>query len=129
MGLAVTLTTIICIVAADTGAYFIGRALGRTKLTDISPKKTAEGAAGGLACAAGAALALQSVLGWPAGGAAAAVGYGALIFAASIFGDLIESIIKREAGMKVGGGGCRSWARAPGKGGSSLGARARGSGS
>jgi CDP-diglyceride synthetase len=119
-----TLSTILVIVAADTGAYFVGRTLGRTKLTDISPKKTVEGAAGGLACAVGAALGLHAALGWPGGpgGGAAAAAFGALIFASSVFGDLIESIIKREAGMKVRVGdgspsarrrrGCSWWQRA-----------------
>ncbi|KIY93856.1 phosphatidate cytidylyltransferase [Monoraphidium neglectum] len=101
VGLVATLTTVACIIAADTGAYFVGKNLGRTKLTDISPKKTVEGALGGMASAVAAALALRAVFGWP-GGAAAAAGYGVLMFVSSIFGDLIESIMKREAGLKVG---------------------------
>jgi phosphatidate cytidylyltransferase len=102
LGLVVTLTTVACIIAADTGAYFVGKTLGRTKLTDISPKKTVEGALGGLASSVATALVLQSVTGWP-GPALAAAGYGVLTFVSSIFGDLIESIIKRDAGMKVRG--------------------------
>lgn len=113
VGLVATFTTVACIIAADTGAYFVGKNLGRTKLTDISPKKTVEGAVGGMASAVGAALALRALTGWP-GDAAAAAGYGVLMFVSSLFGDLIESIMKREAGMKVrslrmcGGG----WGRA-----------------
>jgi phosphatidate cytidylyltransferase len=107
VGLAATLATVLCIVAADTGAYFFGRAVGRTRLTDISPKKTVEGAAGGLACAVAAALALHGVLAWPIGTPAAVAGWGVVIFLTSIFGDLIESLIKRDAGLKVGlRGGC-----------------------
>ncbi|KAI8474650.1 MAG: cytidylyltransferase family-domain-containing protein [Monoraphidium minutum] len=102
VGLVATFVTVACIIAADTGAYFVGKNLGRTKLTDISPKKTVEGAAGGLASAIAAALALRSLFGWPVD-AAAAAGYGALMFVSSIFGDLIESIMKREAGMKDSG--------------------------
>ncbi|GBF88739.1 phosphatidate cytidylyltransferase [Raphidocelis subcapitata] len=102
VGLAATLAAVLCVVAADTGAYFAGRAVGRTKLTDISPKKTVEGAAAGAACSVAAALALRGLLGWP-GGAAAAAGFGAVMFVSSIFGDLIESIIKREAGLKDSG--------------------------
>lgn len=84
----------------DTGAYFVGKNLGRTKLTDISPKKTVEGALGGMASAVAVALALQWLFAWP-GSALAAAGYGVLMFISSIFGDLIESIMKREAGIKV----------------------------
>jgi len=100
VGLVVTFITVACIIAADTGAYFVGKSLGRTKLTDISPKKTVEGALGGLASAVAAALALRWLFNWP-GDAVAAAGYGVLMFFSSIFGDLIESIMKREAGVKV----------------------------
>jgi phosphatidate cytidylyltransferase len=37
-----------CIWASDIGSYFIGKMIGRTKLSQISPKKTVEGAAFGL---------------------------------------------------------------------------------
>jgi uncharacterized membrane protein YedE/YeeE len=100
VGLVATFITVACIIAADTGAYFVGKNLGRTKLTDISPKKTVEGALGGLASAVAAALALRWLFNWP-GDALAAAGYGVLMFVSSIFGDLIESIMKREAGLKV----------------------------
>lgn len=100
VGLVATFMAVACIVAADTGAYFVGKNLGRTKLTDISPKKTVEGAVGGLASAVVTALALRLVFSWP-GSAVAAAGYGVLMFFSSIFGDLIESIMKRDAGMKV----------------------------
>lgn len=102
VGLVATFTTVACIIAADTGAYFVGKNLGRTKLTDISPKKTVEGAVGGMASAVAVALALRWLFSWP-GDAAGAAGYGVLMFLSSIFGDLIESIMKREAGMKDSG--------------------------
>ena len=97
-----TFVTVACIIAADTGAYFVGKNLGRTKLTDISPKKTVEGAIGGLASAVAAAIALRALFSWP-GDVLAAAGYGAMMFVSSIFGDLIESIMKREAGIKDSG--------------------------
>jgi phosphatidate cytidylyltransferase len=102
VGLAATFTTVLCIIAADTGAYFFGRSLGRTPLSAISPKKTVEGAAGGAACAAVAALAARSCFGWPAS-PLVALGLGALTFASSVFGDLLESVMKRDAGLKDAG--------------------------
>jgi len=102
VGLAATFTTVACIIAADTGAYFCGRALGRTPLSAISPKKTVEGAAGGAALAALAALASRACFGWPAH-PAVALGLGALTFASSVFGDLLESVMKRDAGLKDAG--------------------------
>ncbi len=49
-----------------------GKNLGRTKLTDISPKKTVEGAVGGLASSIGVAVALWKFTHWPATPLAAA---------------------------------------------------------
>lgn len=75
VGLIATLTTVACIIAADTGAYFVGKNLGRTKLTDISPKKTVEGALGGLASAVAVAVLFWKLFSWP-GNPMAAAGYG-----------------------------------------------------
>jgi hypothetical protein len=75
VGLYATLTSVACIIAADTGAYFVGKNLGRTKLTEISPKKTVEGALGGLASAIAVALLFWQLCRWPESWAAAA-GYG-----------------------------------------------------
>lgn len=102
VGLVATLTTVACIIAADTGAYFVGKNLGRTKLTDISPKKTVEGALGGLASAVAVAMLFWQLFSWP-GNVVAAAGYGVLTFTSSLFGDLIESIMKRDAGLKDSG--------------------------
>eukprot|EP00882_Tetradesmus_deserticola_P002775 GHRQ01002948.1.p1 GENE.GHRQ01002948.1~~GHRQ01002948.1.p1 ORF type:complete len:443 (+),score=169.67 GHRQ01002948.1:325-1653(+) len=102
VGLVATLTSVACIIAADTGAYFVGKNLGRTKLTEISPKKTVEGAIGGLASAVLVAALFWQIFGWP-GSMAAAAGYGVLTFVSSLFGDLIESIMKRDAGLKDSG--------------------------
>lgn len=99
VGLAATFLAVAAVIAADTGAYFTGRALGRTQLSAASPKKTVEGAAGGAVAAVGAALATRAVAGWPAHPAVAAL-LGALAFCASLFGDLLESVMKRDAGLK-----------------------------
>lgn len=100
VGLVTTFTLAACIAAADTGAYFVGKSLGRTKLTEISPKKTVEGALGGMFSSVAVSLLLSQLLNWPASALAAAA-FGVLVFFSSIFGDLIESIMKRDAEMKV----------------------------
>ncbi len=93
--------------ACDIGAYFIGKAFGRHKLISwLSPGKTWEGLAGGviLSCIVGAAAwemvahALRNPPGWWAG--AVAAGLFALIGQA---GDLLESMLKRDAGIKDSG--------------------------
>ena len=67
VGLLATFTSVMAVIAADTGAYLIGRAVGRTQLTKLSPKKTVEGAIGG-GCRAG-----PSILANHAGGTPTAV--------------------------------------------------------
>lgn len=54
-----------CIIAADSGAYIVGKNLGRTKLTKISPNKTVEGAVGGWLGSVLVALLLAYVFSWP----------------------------------------------------------------
>jgi phosphatidate cytidylyltransferase len=89
VGLIATLTTVACIIAADTGAYFVGKNLGRTKLTDISPKKTVEGALGGLASAIAVAVLFWKLFSWP-GNVVAAAGYAVSGFRA---GAATESLV------------------------------------
>lgn len=90
--------------AGDTGAYFVGRAMGRTKLAPrVSPNKTVEGLLGGMFCALVAAVAF----GWFAGVEREhllLLGIAALLtFAASVVGDLFESLLKRHVGVKDSG--------------------------
>jgi phosphatidate cytidylyltransferase len=86
--------------ANDTGAYLAGIALGRHKLAPrISPKKTREGAVGGLVAAALAGwLCARGFAGFitPAAG----IGLGVVGGVAALLGDLVESLIKRDAGTK-----------------------------
>jgi phosphatidate cytidylyltransferase len=88
----------------DIGAYLVGSTLGRHKLIPrISPNKTWEGTIGGVGLAIGSAVLCQRWLveladsGMTAGHA---VALGALLGVAAIIGDLAESLIKREAGVK-----------------------------
>lgn len=90
--------------AGDTGAYFVGRAMGRMKLAPrVSPNKTVEGLLGGMLCALAAAVAF----GWYAGierQQLLSLGVVALLtFAASVAGDLFESLLKRHVGVKDSG--------------------------
>lgn len=87
---------------ADTAAFFAGRAWGRRKLApSISPGKTREGALAGVV----AVLAYAALCGLAVG----RVHWGALLVAAgalavlSIYGDLFESALKRQAGRKDSG--------------------------
>ncbi len=90
--------------AADTGAYFTGRLLGRRPLAPtISPRKTQEGAVGGLVWAVGVALLLGLVLDLQAGAWVQGL-LGLLVALLALAGDLVESKFKRAAGVKDAGG-------------------------
>jgi phosphatidate cytidylyltransferase len=83
-----------------TGKYLTGRLLGRTPMTPLlSPKKTWQGAAGGLLASVGAALAIDS-FGPILPSTLAAVGFGLSVGVAGIFGDLAESLLKRDRQTK-----------------------------
>ncbi len=90
--------------ATDTGAYFVGRVLGRHKLAPlVSPNKTVEGAIGGVLAAVAAAFIVgkllpdQSLTPGLMCVLASAVGISAQL------GDLVESALKRFAGVKDSG--------------------------
>lgn len=94
-----TLAFIITAVAADTGAYASGLAFGKHKMAPvISPKKTWEGFAGGaFASIVAGVLVSTLMLGntWWFG-----LLFGAAIFLTATLGDLVESLIKRDLGIK-----------------------------
>ena len=88
---------------SDTSAYFVGRKFGKTKLAPrISPKKTLEGAAGGLAASVVCAVVISFFL--PALGVVDAIALGVLAGAAGQAGDLWVSVLKRSSGVKDAGG-------------------------
>jgi len=112
-GLPALASLILVVKLGDTGAYTVGRLVGRHKMAPLlSPGKTIEGAVGGLAFSClGAWFALEWLLpamsdattrnavtsagpwwGW--------IVYGLLVGAAGMLGDLAESLLKRDAGLK-----------------------------
>jgi len=92
----------------DTAAYFFGTRWGRRRLLpSVSPKKSVEGAIAGLAGSVVAGVVFNALVfdlwfGLSIGAVAAGVG-GALIGAVGQVGDLAESVMKREAGVKDSG--------------------------
>ncbi len=109
-GIFYTFFCMTAVVFSDAGAYFAGRAWGRRKLAPrISPGKTVEGAIGGVVVGTLGALALKLLFDtfWPDLSGAMSYGLGALmavvvaIFA--IIGDLVESLLKRDAQTKDAG--------------------------
>jgi phosphatidate cytidylyltransferase len=86
--------------STDIGAYFAGRSFGKHKLApSISPKKTVEGLFGGIGAATlfGAAWVLSNHLGKPL------LAFAPLFAIAAQAGDLFESRMKRQAGVKDSG--------------------------
>jgi len=102
IGACATVSCVMCIIAADSFAYFGGKTWGRRPFVRISPNKTVEGAYCGLIGSIVMGLLCDAAWGSPAGPLVAA-SMGALIFFASLLGDLTVSAMKREAGLKDAG--------------------------
>ncbi len=98
-GIASMFWLLVTVALTDVGAFFTGKAIGKTKFSDTSPNKTLEGVIGGiiLASIAGTFAGLY-VVPW---GIALIVTFSTSV--SSIFGDLFESYLKREAGVKDSG--------------------------
>jgi phosphatidate cytidylyltransferase len=102
LGVALSIYAIVLIAMTDVAAMLTGLAIGRTQLTRLSPKKTVEGAAGGL-CVAAALGALGGMMSplhlvWWIG-----LGIGAITSFAAQAGDIVESALKRDARVKDAG--------------------------
>lgn len=98
-GMLSLLWLLVIVAGADIGAYFVGKSMGKTKFCETSPNKTLEGVAGGVIVATllGVIFSLSSVGIWMA------LLISVLVAIASVFGDLFESYLKREAQVKDSG--------------------------
>ena len=91
---------------SDTGAYVVGSLIGKHKMIPrISPAKTWEGFGGAIVVATGASLVFTHFLGdkMPGMTPLHAVILGIILSSTAVIGDLIESLFKREAGVKDSG--------------------------
>jgi phosphatidate cytidylyltransferase len=99
-GPVATLVLLATVVVSDTGQYYVRRALGRTPLAPrISPRKTVEGAVGGVVLTA-IFLSLAGAAVLPGAGRGALAALAVLVAVLGIGGDLYESSLKRAAGVK-----------------------------
>jgi phosphatidate cytidylyltransferase len=88
------------IIVSDSGQYYSGRLFGRRLLApSISPKKTVEGAIGGVVLG-GAAMVVGGLRVFPAASLPILLLMSAAVVAVGIVGDLFESLLKRSAGVK-----------------------------
>ena len=87
------------VAGTDVGAYLVGKSIGSTKFCETSPNKTLEGVAGGIVTAAifGIIFVPDEI------GLLMGLFISILVAIASVFGDLFESYLKREAGVKDSG--------------------------
>lgn len=104
-GTALLMLPVLCTWASDIGAYFAGRAIGGPKLIPaVSPGKTVAGAVGALVASAALAAAFVPNVLRPAAHLGMAPGrallFGLLVSVAAQLGDLVESLLKRDAGVK-----------------------------
>jgi phosphatidate cytidylyltransferase len=98
-GLGRVLTFMLCVVASDVGGYAVGVLAGRHPMApSISPKKSWEGFAGSLM--AGMVTGVLTVTLLLDGPWWAGVLTGALLVSSATLGDLVESLVKRDLGIK-----------------------------
>jgi len=98
-GIGLVLGVVICVVAADVAAFFVGSQMGRERIAPVwSPNKTVAGTAGGMAASVLAGMILVGMISpwdWKSG-----FFLGVVVSFAAYVGDLAESMLKRDLGIK-----------------------------
>lgn len=98
-GVMTLLWLLVIVAGADTGAYFVGKSIGKTQFCETSPNKTIEGVLGGVVTAG----ILGTYFAHDGLHFVTAIVVSLIVAFASVFGDLFESYLKREAGVKDSG--------------------------
>ncbi|UTJ06759.1 phosphatidate cytidylyltransferase [Arcobacter roscoffensis] len=98
-GVMTLLWLLVIVAGADTGAYFVGKSIGKTQFCETSPNKTIEGVIGGVVTAG----ILGTIFAHDNLSFVMAIVISVIVAFASVFGDLFESYLKREAGVKDSG--------------------------
>jgi len=98
-GITAMLWMLVTVALTDIGAFFTGKAIGKTKFSETSPNKTIEGVIGGVIVA----TIFGTYTGLYIAPLTTAIVVTLLTSISSIFGDLFESYLKREAGVKDSG--------------------------
>ncbi len=101
-GASLMLSVLLVAVAHDVGGFFVGRSFGRAPLTSISPGKTVEGLAGAVVASVAMAVVVVNLVGiGPFGeNVGRALALGVVVGVATAVGDLCESVVKRDLGVK-----------------------------
>jgi phosphatidate cytidylyltransferase len=100
-GIGILYGAILTTVAYDVGGFFIGRSLGTRPMSAASPNKTFEGlAAGWIASILVAVVALGWIAPWDELGFGQKATFGLVAAIAATLGDLCESLLKRDLGVK-----------------------------
>jgi phosphatidate cytidylyltransferase len=97
-GMESLLWLLVVVAGADIGAYFVGKSFGETQFCETSPNKTLEGVAGGLVSAT-----ILGMIFAPEYGFFITLIISLVVALSSVFGDLFESYLKREADVKDSG--------------------------
>ena len=90
------------IVSSDIGSYIFGKIFGKKSLSPISPSKTVEGLIGGIFCSVSTGIIFCYLFNWNNHLLIGTV-FGIIISLMALVGDLIESMMKRDAKLKDSG--------------------------
>ncbi len=101
-GFNITLISCLIIVSSDIGSYYFGKTFGKKSLSPISPSKTVEGLIGGILCSISTGILFTYLFNWN-NYLIIGIVFGIIISLMALVGDLIESMMKRDAKLKDSG--------------------------